>query len=217
MTGDIIKLAAQALPHLRLVDVYMRKADVRTSDAFDPRGFPPGTDFPSQFRHYVFGTEVLVPEDGEGEHFFRTVVEVAVRWGTIVEPSDQTSNSEDDSFTELGRIEATYVAEYNQSKEISSDALQAYSLKWPSVHIWPFWREFVANTCARLGVPKITIPVMTRAQNADVLCEVTKEEFSKVLYTKDVPSTSNGPVKAKTKTAPSRPKKGLARKQEKDG
>jgi hypothetical protein len=161
MSADLFNVA-QA--QLSLADVFMRKAEFTVSDAYDHLGAQ--VEFDSQYRHIVTGIEQLVPADGaKADRLFRALVDVAVRWGEDKNPD--SDEADDDDFIELGRIEAQFVAEYTQRDEIPEECLHAFAMKAPSFHVWPYWREFVASTCARMNVPKIVIPPMSKARNAE--------------------------------------------------
>lgn len=57
-------------------------------------------------------------------------------------------------------IEATYQAVYSTPKELetSKAALDLFANTNATFNLWPYWREFVQTTGARMGVPGLTVP-----------------------------------------------------------
>ncbi len=58
-------------------------------------------------------------------------------------------------------IEATFVLIYSAKSltSLKSDNFKAFSNTNGIYNAWPYWREFVQNTIARMGLPPLTIPV----------------------------------------------------------
>lgn len=58
-------------------------------------------------------------------------------------------------------VEATFVLQYSLSRAegVTSEDLTAFGLINGVYNAWPYWREFVQNTTARMGLPTITAPV----------------------------------------------------------
>lgn len=159
-------LFSAAQKHLTLADVYMRNASVEIDDCYEPHNEEPD-EYDHQYRHVVLGTETLMPEhgtDSEVACYFRTLLQLGIRWGEL---QKEGGNDAEDDFIVLGKIEATFIAEYElKDPKLSDECLREFSLRAPSFHVWPYWREFVASTAMRCNVPKIVMPPMQRAQNA---------------------------------------------------
>ena len=157
---------------LRIADVYMRTSALGVSQSYEHRSIDVET-LQSQFRHLIEKSEVLVEDNGNGgQSFFRVFVDLGYRWGFSADEStnlDKNEEAEDESsesdFEELGRIEAKFVAEYEITEELSQDCLDAFALNNASYHVWPYWREYVTSSCARMNVPKLVMPTVQPAQN----------------------------------------------------
>lgn len=166
MTEDALEQAKRAL---RICDVYLRSATMVVSEAYDHRsGLSESVS--AQFRHVVEKSEVLISENGEeAKRYFRVHLDLGYRWGEEApNVSDaQSEQPETDRFSELGRIEGKYIAEYEIKEELSEECLDAFALKNASYHVWPYWREFVASACLRLNVPKQVLPTVQLAHNRD--------------------------------------------------
>lgn len=161
---------------LRITDVYMRSSTLCVSQSYEHRSLDVET-LESQFRHLIEKSEVLVEQNDNGEQsLFRVFVDLGYRWGSSMGESinpDKNIQAKDDSnepdFEELGRIEAKFVAEYEIIEELPQDCLDAFALNNASYHVWPYWREYVTNSCARMNVPKLVMPTIQPAQNRDAV------------------------------------------------
>ncbi len=165
-------LLQKAQKSLRISDVYMRKSTVGVSDSYEHRSVEV-ENLQSQFRHLVEKSEVLVEEDNsDGSKLFRVHLDLGFRWGvdkskSSLEPTD-APDADESEFEELGRIEAKYVAEYEVTEDLSQECLDVFALRNASYHVWPYWREYVTSSCARMNVPKLVLPTIQPAQNRHV-------------------------------------------------
>ncbi len=151
---------------LRISDVYMRRSALAVSDVYEHRAID-AENLEAQFRHFVEKSEVLEELDGDNGHrLFRVHLDLGYRWGFDAKQGEpHESNTDDDGFDELGRIEAKYVAEYEVTEELPQECLDAFALINASYHVWPYWREYVTSSCARMNVPKLVMPTIQPAQN----------------------------------------------------
>lgn len=70
-------------------------------------------------------------------------------------------NQGEDSETEIEpilAIEACFDAIYVANKELSVEELEAFGTNNVGYNVWPYWREYLQSTCARLGVNPIRLP-----------------------------------------------------------
>ena len=58
-------------------------------------------------------------------------------------------------------IAASFALDYliEPAAEFPDDSLQAFAATNGVFNAWPYWREYVQNTCVRMGLPAITVPV----------------------------------------------------------
>ncbi len=63
------------------------------------------------------------------------------------------------------RIDADFLLNYSIDKNIPiSEELAAAFGKMNGIHnVWPYWREYVQSASTRVGIPPITLPLMTGA------------------------------------------------------
>lgn len=58
----------------------------------------------------------------------------------------------------LAQIEANFEAIYLSDTELDNDCINEFGNNNVQFHVWPFWREFVQNSCMRMGVDPIPVP-----------------------------------------------------------
>ena len=63
------------------------------------------------------------------------------------------------------RITAEFVVDYTVDKTIpfNNEAASAFGRMNGIHNVWPYWREYVQSISVRLGLPPITLPLMTGA------------------------------------------------------
>lgn len=81
-------------------------------------------------------------------------------------------------------IRAEFVLDYSLDSmdDISDESLDAFIRINGVYNVWPYWREYVQSTTVRLGIPPLTLPLLT----GDVLVKAYEEEKAKERGT-DVP------------------------------
>ena len=47
------------------------------------------------------------------------------------------------------------------------DALEHFALRNASFHVWPYWREYLANQCRRMNLPPVMLPMRQFASPTD--------------------------------------------------
>jgi len=69
--------------------------------------------------------------------------------------------SEAEDETELGTIQAVFDVSYKveRNEAFSSEVFQDFADFNAVFNTWPYWREFVQMSCARMSLPPITVPV----------------------------------------------------------
>lgn len=59
-----------------------------------------------------------------------------------------------------GHIEAVFVLRFNSAVPISEDIFYIFRRMNLNMNTWPYWREYVQSSAARLGWPTITLPLV---------------------------------------------------------
>jgi len=137
-----------AIDNLKLQDVYLRDTFSRCHDDFDPK-YPGELEaLKIQQMHAIRRTTVAdVEDDGK---LVRVFIRFGVRWAA---PTDEREQPEI-----LANIEAEFVAEYALHKDIEQACIDEFATQNASLHVWPYWREFLASQCERMRLPRIVLP-----------------------------------------------------------
>ena len=53
-----------------------------------------------------------------------------------------------------------YVLEYSLKKDLPQECIDEFALKNSTIHVWPYWREYLSSICERLNLPKLMLPTM---------------------------------------------------------
>lgn len=65
----------------------------------------------------------------------------------------------------LATITAVFEVAYESPAPLSEKCLQEFARVNVGYHAWPYWREFVQNSCTRMGLPVIGISTYKIPQN----------------------------------------------------
>ena len=161
----------RAIDRLQIQDVFMQRCQAWLADEFDPKYSEEAGDLQLLLRHVVSRSEVLAANTDADEslHLFRVYIDLGARWVAPEAeiPAAGTEDVADEDTRAL--IEAVFVAEYRFTETPGEEALAEFALQNASFHIWPYWREYLTNQCARMNLPKLALPIVQFAANRDAL------------------------------------------------
>lgn len=60
------------------------------------------------------------------------------------------------------KIECTFIVVFDSREEITDDFFEVYKDTSLPLNVWPFFREFVNSTTARMNIPPLTLPLLKR-------------------------------------------------------
>lgn len=156
-------LLQSAVDALQVKNIGLFNSHCELADQFLPLYDPSVNILNTQFKHLVTRTEQIIFTDDEGNN--TNLLRFHIEFGARFVSSDM-EEQEADQLTQKALIEATFVAEYELKDEnLVEEAIQEFALKNVSFQVWPYWREFLTSTCERMNLPRITLPLMCRAQN----------------------------------------------------
>lgn len=136
-----------AIDNLKLQDVYLRDTFSHCHDDFDPK-YPEMETLKIQQMHVIRQSTVAdVEDDGK---LVRVFVRFGVRWVSPVEEQQEPEV--------FANIEAEFIAEYALDEEIQQTCIDEFATQNASLHVWPYWREFLASQCERMRLPRIILP-----------------------------------------------------------
>lgn len=150
------ELLDEAMKLLRLQSVYLIESNVDSNRDFDRYAFDPAHYDRQSFRQ-VDGVRVIEPSavssDGkENPFYYKFYYVFGVR---LVSKSVVEVNDSDVLISITGVFEVTY----SSKQKVVQEAIDEFIKCHVGFNAWPFWREFVHSSCARIGmVPPITIP-----------------------------------------------------------
>lgn len=155
--------------------VYLRAADIRCKEGFTPPFIDQQTVLVPQYRggpkddlQRITNTN---EETGHDQVFVHFYFGAGVR---LVDKNALETAEADEALPDNAvylEIESEFLARYGielgHEEDTIDHALQEFARYDVGYHVWPYWREYVQSTCARLGLPPIPIP-MYRIPTADL-------------------------------------------------
>ncbi len=60
------------------------------------------------------------------------------------------------------KIEGTFIVVFESEHEINDDFFEIYKEISLPLNVWPFFRELVNSTTARMNIPPLTLPLLKR-------------------------------------------------------
>jgi hypothetical protein len=139
-------LLEEAIAALALDDIFLFNSSIRREKEFETKNCP--TKNVTQENQIQVKADIVEFEDNEEISILRAIVSFEAKF---------LHNRETEKEVELCSIEASFVAIYNKTDDVSDEALQEF-ITYNTVHnVWPFWREhaFRITREARLPTPKI--------------------------------------------------------------
>lgn len=145
------KLCIQSV-NLRESKVFIRNDDIELSD------LDRDETAVQTFRAVAKIKEITLssPDNGEDIWDYRFFYTVGIRLIFSGEKEDSAQEDYQPILEIVGVFEAKYIAK----NRLAKDELDAFSADNVGYHVWPYWREYVQSTCARIGfVPAFEVPV----------------------------------------------------------
>lgn len=156
-----------AIENLEIRDVYLRRLNAECPEGFDPKFYPQLSELSLEFMHQVRQSAIV---RAESEIFLKVFISLGIRW--VEEDSEEKVEDSSDAESKLeldikAIIEGELVAEYLMKKELSEEEVREFCLKNASYHVWPYWREIVQGSCAKMNLPKVVMQTVQFASNRD--------------------------------------------------
>lgn len=161
MSQDLLEEAIKALS---INNVFMRGFKASQDESYDPTIGDHLPIIQSKFSPVTVTTSTVENENADTFYVVRVVLETGVRF---IEKDDGSKLTDDEIKDEdqvlnfmKAEIIATFVAEYILTKaDTDNKAIEEFAKKNAGFHVWPYWREFVQNTCNRLSLPEVVLPM----------------------------------------------------------
>lgn len=168
MERELTDSAARALA---IEAVYLKDSRVRCRDGFFPQFIEEEISLVPQYKSGPTGTLISLQFNGvstdNAPRLILLTFSAAVR---LVDGKTLTAVDELVEEAQYLEIEAEFCAQYRLKPSVDVEELRPaieefgrYNLGY---HIWPYWREFVQSTCARMGIPPIPVPMYRLPNNS---------------------------------------------------
>ncbi|MGH8221175.1 MAG: hypothetical protein ACREUT_21795 [Steroidobacteraceae bacterium] len=151
---------ARAVSIYQIEDVFLLRSEVWVARDFNP--FQPMPEFTfghsSGVENECIAQERTDPSRAISFHILRYFVGAEIR---LLRPGVELDKEEPAEGSILAVLKFTLAADYRCPKEAleDKDAIGAFSRN-AHFHAWPYMREEVHAACARLRIPRITLPML---------------------------------------------------------
>lgn len=148
------ELLRQAYEKLSIANVYLNESMTSIDNKFAPHVYTTEEKLNFQYRHDVSERQrmELKSDNDETIYLWRFFAKVGARF---VVPKD-------DGDDVKAEIVATFIGEYQQTdlEPLNEEALNIFGKENVLYHVWPYWREYLQNMCARMKLPDVTLPML---------------------------------------------------------
>ncbi|MCU7906894.1 MAG: hypothetical protein KZQ76_13835 [Candidatus Thiodiazotropha sp. (ex Epidulcina cf. delphinae)] len=87
---------------------------------------------------------------------YRFIYSIGIR---LIFPEEEEESIKED-YKPIVEIVGFFEAKYFSQKQLSEDELDAFAIDNVGYHVWPYWREYVQSSCARIGFsPAFEVPL----------------------------------------------------------
>ncbi|HDM8216520.1 TPA: hypothetical protein P0E31_001213 [Vibrio campbellii] len=156
MNDDLKK----AISCLVIQSVTLRDMLTTTYEDFDPDFLPEDFGLNGQTFQGVKKIQVF-EEDDQPDEIIRFHFTSGIRFvSTSDREAYDAGEIEESDITPYIEMKATFVVDYKSQDNLTQEELKAFSKQHVAFHAWPYWREFIQSTCARLGISPIALPAL---------------------------------------------------------
>lgn len=163
MNNELINSAAQALS---IQGVFLRDTTVRLKADFVPQFVAAELPLMPQFKAGPTGEYNLISAGHDDSASFKVLLFDFAAGIRLVDQRQLKALEENPDIADEAlylETTATFSAHYRlkDGADESSlvDAFGEFGRHNVGYHVWPYWREYVQATCARIGIPPIPIPM----------------------------------------------------------
>ena len=150
---------ATAQDCLQILSVNLKGCNICIADELEVSELQSEEAVHQSFRTVTKVTEVELDKKGSmrDQSIWRNSFDYSVGVRLISKEDEELSLGEE--VEPLLQIEAQFIARYISEQKMAADTLEAFSSENVGYHVWPYWREFVQSSCARIGMePPVSIP-----------------------------------------------------------
>lgn len=142
---------------LRILRVILRESRVSVKDDTDLPAFDRSETLSQSYRAVSNIRETILTGNDDQKHWVYSFFYTA---GIRLIFSDEEEESKKDDYEPIVEIVGVFEAKYISEKKLSEDELSDFSVDNVGYHVWPYWREYVQSTSARIGFsPIFEVPI----------------------------------------------------------
>jgi hypothetical protein len=154
------KLLDEAIRVLHIQEVYIGSHQVQIAESFEPGNVPNPTS--SIFTWGAASAAIQEVTDASSGKFVVKLWRVNFQTRTRLLPTPTDGELTLDNIPDeklIADLVARFVLIYviDKDAEIDEKALTEFATHNVSYHAWPYWREWLQSTCARAGLPHISL------------------------------------------------------------
>lgn len=128
-----------------------------------------GLQLETEWRHRLVAVSLFDVDDPDSypqKRALRIELQVALRWLALVKPTRRKAKVSSQQPRAIATIEGQFAAQYAVLGELDDTGLQVFAEKNAYIHVWPYAREYLANTALRMNLPKCVLPAIQFARGA---------------------------------------------------
>ncbi|OUR83986.1 hypothetical protein A9Q82_01535 [Cycloclasticus sp. 46_120_T64] len=148
MTPEIKKCTENML----IQSVVLKNLIINFHDDIDGDAFNDEFLEHSQDLRYLKMTKQVELQENE-KWLYRLYAVIGIRF-----LSQESPEESDEAVEPMLEIKSEFVAQYESSCELTDEELNLFGQKHVYYHVWPYWREVLQSSCARIGISPIIIP-----------------------------------------------------------
>jgi hypothetical protein len=155
-----------AKKNLNIQAINLKRSQVVVSDDVEFTSLNREAALAQTFRAVERVKEVVLTDADDNEFFdYRFTYAAAIR---LIFSSEE-EESGDDNYKPIVEISTVFDAKYFSKKKLTEDDLKAFAADNVGYHVWPYWREYVQSTCARIALsPGLEVPVYIISQKDEL-------------------------------------------------
>lgn len=161
------KLIDSAASILAIEAVYLSNSRVWCKEGFFPRFIEEELTFVPQYKSGSTGKLTSFKTNLAPAENALTFILLNFTAGVRLVDSEALTSAEDGNIlseeSQYLEIEAEFCAQYRLDPtaelEAQRPAIEEFGRYNLGFHVWPYWREYVQGTCARMGIPPIPVPM----------------------------------------------------------
>lgn len=149
-------LLKSAISKLDIVSVALRSSEIKVADSYNCLNIN-NIKKNHQSMKFIAKIEFIEMKKNENDapdkYFFSFHYVVGSR---LVKNSDEDEQLDDEAKVIL-TVETIFEAIYSSDDLVPEKELEAFAANNVGYHVWPYWREFLQSSCARMNIAPIPV------------------------------------------------------------